>query len=128
MTGVNGASGQVVVFPNEWITAADTFFPIIADPDVPVECRLSLFVPLGFSLEGFAYLLATGPALFISLVLILNALSLGLHLLFGAKFYGVDSSVRRAAPTDVVVLRYEPLVTNFALTAGWFTHCDHPTA
>ena len=51
MAGVNGATGQVIAFADEWIAAADAFFPLVTDPDVAVEGRLGLFIPLSFSLE-----------------------------------------------------------------------------
>ena len=50
MTGVDGATSQIVAFANERIAATDTVFPLITNPDVPIESRLGLFIPLGFSL------------------------------------------------------------------------------
>lgn len=50
MTGIDGATRQIVAFANERIAAADAVFPIITNPDVSIESGLGLFIPLGFSL------------------------------------------------------------------------------
>ena len=122
MAGIDSAAGQVIAFANKMASTTDARLAFIADPDVPVESRLSFFVPLLFCLEGFTLSLATLTAFFLCFVLRLDALSLCFHLVFCAKLQRVDCAMLRAAPPHVGEGSGEFLFAYLAGATGWLTH------